>query len=62
LKLFAWDEVTGTLGKPEQQSELPAVWNSTPESPAKNPVIFHASGVQPFDARLQMIQPMCTQG
>ena len=43
LTLFGWNPDTGELTEPEGQHELPARWNSTPESPAEDPVIYHAS-------------------
>ena len=41
--LFGWDPTTGELHEPEGQSALPDRWNSTPESPAEDPVIYHAA-------------------
>ena len=56
-ELFAWQNFSGALADPDGQHELPARWNSTPESPADNPVIFHAASYDycTFDSRLDLL-------
>ena len=56
LRMFGWDEPSGELVNGGGQASLPARWNSTPASPADDPVIFHASGVFPVDARVSLLR------
>lgn len=56
LRMFGWDEPSGELLNGGGQAALPARWDSTPASPAEDPVIFHASGVFPVDARAGLLR------
>lgn len=56
-ELFGWSDFSGRLSYPDGQHELPARWNCTPESPADNPVVYHAASYDggTFDSRLALL-------